>query len=98
MRIDAADSLAQEPRFQQRHFLRLMHASPNSEQAVFRIIPEAGGHEVPIVLLLQGLQGLQQLIHFSALSVEGGTVRQRVRISADIQQRYTLHCRPPEKP
>ena len=95
MRIDAADSLAQEPRFQQRHSLRLMHASPNSEQAVFRIIPEDGGYEVPTALLLQGLQ---QLIHFSALSVEGGTVRQRVRISANIQPRYTLHCRPPEKP
>ena len=74
-----------------------MHESPNPEQVVFRILPEDGGHEVPIALLLQGLQGLQQLIHFSALSVEGGTVRQRVRISADIQQRYTLHCRPPEK-
>jgi len=65
---------------------------------VFRIIPEAGGHEVPIALLLQGLQGLQQLIHFSALSVEGGTFWQRVRISVNIEQRYALHCRPPEKP
>jgi hypothetical protein len=95
VRIDAADSLAQEPCFQQRHFLKLMHASPDSEQAVFGIIPEDGGHEVPNALLLQGLQ---PLIHFSALSVEGGTVRQRVRISANIQSRYTLHCRPPEKP
>lgn len=74
-----------------------MQESPSPEQVVFRILPEDGGHEVPIALLLQGLQGLQQLIHFSALSVEGRTVRQRVRISNDIQQRYMLHCRPPEK-
>jgi hypothetical protein len=74
-----------------------MHNSPNPDQIEFRILPEDDGHEVPVALLLQGLQGLQQLIHFSALSVEGRTVRQRVRVSADIQQRYTLHCRPPEK-
>ena len=74
-----------------------MHESPNPDLIEFRILPEDDGHEVPVALLLQGLQGLQQLIHFSALSVEGRTVRQRVRVSADIQQRYTLHCRPPEK-
>jgi len=62
----------------------------------FRILPEDNGHEVPVALLLQGLQGLQQLIHFSALSIENRTVRQRVRVSADIQQRYTLHCSPPQ--
>lgn len=98
MRIDGVDSLAQEPCFQQDHALYLMHESPNPEQVVLRIIPEDGGHGVLIALLLQGLQGLQQLIHFSALLVEGGTVRQRVRISADIQQRYTLNCLPHEKP
>lgn len=74
-----------------------MNESPNPDQIEFRILPEDDGHEVPVALLLQGLQGLQQLIHFSALSVEGRSVRQRVRVSAEIQQRYALHCRPPEK-
>jgi hypothetical protein len=73
-----------------------MPDSPHPDLIEFRILPEDDGHEVPVSLLLQGLQGLQQLIHFSALSVEGRSVRQRVRVSADIQQRYTLHCRPPE--
>jgi len=73
-----------------------MSDSPHPDLIEFRILPEDGGHEVPVGLLLQGLQGLQQLIHFSALSIENRTVKQRVRVSADIQQRYTLHCRPPE--
>jgi hypothetical protein len=73
-----------------------MSESPHPEQIEFRILPEDGGHEVPVALLMQGLQGLQQLIHFSALAVENKTVRQRVRVSSEIQKRYTLHCRPPE--
>lgn len=73
-----------------------MSDSPHPDLIEFRVLPEDNGHEVPVSLLTQGLQGLQQLIHFSALAVEARTVRQRVRVSADIQQRYTLHCRPPE--
>ena len=74
----------------------LMPESPHPDQIEFRILPEDGGNEVPVALLMQGLQGLQQLIHFSALAVENKTVRQRVRVSGEIQRRYTLHCRPPE--
>lgn len=73
-----------------------MPESPHPDQIEFRILPEDGGNEVPVALLMQGLQGLQQLIHFSALAVENKTVRQRVRVSSEIQRRYTLHCRPPE--
>ncbi len=73
-----------------------MLESPHPDQIEFRILPEDGGNEVPVALLMQGLQGLQQLIHFSALAVENKTVRQRVRVSSEIQRRYTLHCRPPE--
>jgi hypothetical protein len=74
-----------------------MPDSPSPELIEFRILPEDNGHEVPVALLTQGLQGLQQLIFLSALSLENRAVRQRVRISTDIQQRYTLHCRPPEE-
>lgn len=73
-----------------------MPDSPHPDLIEFRILPEDHGNEVPVALVLQGLQGLQQLIHFSALAVENRAVRQRVRVSADLQQRYTLHCRPPE--
>jgi len=73
-----------------------MLESPHPDLIEFRILSEDHGNEVPVALVLQGLQGLQQLIHFSALAIENRTVRQRVRVSADIQQRYTLHCRPPE--
>lgn len=73
-----------------------MPESPHPDQIEFRILPEDGGNEVPVALLMQGLQGLQQLIHFSALAVENKAVRQRVRVSGEIQRRYTLHCRPPE--
>jgi len=72
-----------------------MADSPHPDLIEFRILPEDDGHEVPVALLIQGLQGLQQLIHFSALSIDNRTVRQRVRVSAEIQQRYTLHCSPP---
>ena len=72
-----------------------MPVSPHPDQIEFRILPEDGGNEVPVSLLMQGLQGLQQLIHFSALAVENKAVRQRVRVSGEIQRRYTLHCRPP---
>ncbi len=74
-----------------------MSASTHPDVIEFQILPGDNGHEVPASLLLQGLQGLQQLIHLSALAVENRSVRQRVRVSADIQQRYTLHCSPPEK-
>jgi len=73
-----------------------MTESPHPDEIEFRILPEDGGHEVPVALLMQGLQGLQQLIHFSALSVENREVRQRVRVPSEMQRRYTLHCRPPE--
>lgn len=73
-----------------------MTESPHPDEIEFRILPEDGGHEVPVALLMQGLQGLQQLIHFSALSVENREVRQRVRVPGEMQRRYTLHCRPPE--
>jgi len=72
-----------------------MSESPHPDQIEFRILPEDGGNEVPVALLMQGLQGLQQLIHFSALAVENRTVRQRVRVSGEIQRKYTLHCSPP---
>lgn len=72
-----------------------MSVSPHPDQIEFRILPEDGGNEAPVALLIQGLQGLQQLIYFSALSVENKAVRQRVRLSKDLQQRYTLHCQPP---
>lgn len=73
-----------------------MPESPHPDQIEFRILPEDGGNEVPVALLMQGLQGLQQLIHFSALAMENRTVRQRVRISGEIQRKYTLHCSPPQ--
>ena len=73
-----------------------MPDSPSPELIEFRILPGDNGHEVPVALLTQGLQGLQKLIQLGALSYENRAVRQRVRISADIRQRYTLHCRPPE--
>ena len=74
-----------------------MTESPHPDEIEFRILPEDGGNEVPVALLMQGLQGLQQLIHFSALSVENKAVRQRVRVSGEMQRNYTFHCRPPEK-
>ena len=73
-----------------------MSTSPHPDQITFKIHPAGGGVEVPVSLLTQSLTTLQELIHLFALQAEGRTLRQRLRLSDEIKNKYVLRCRPPE--
>lgn len=46
-------------------------------------------------LLTQSLTTLQELIHLFALQEEGRTLRQRLRLPAEVESKYVLCCSPP---
>lgn len=73
-----------------------MPDSPNPDQLTFKIHPAGGGSEIPVSLLTQSLTTLQELIHLFALQEEGRTVRQRLRLSDDLKNKYVLCCAPPK--
>lgn len=50
------------------------------------------GHIVPAGVLTQALQSLQRAVHLLGMCHEGKDVRQRLRISADIEMRYAVLC------
>jgi hypothetical protein len=57
---------------------------------------EDGLHEVPADILARTLSGLQQLVYLIASTQENKRIRDRFRLSQEIQQRYTLSCRIPK--
>lgn len=52
--------------------------------------------EVPALILVRVLGGLQQIVYLLAATQEDVTINQRFRLSSDIQQRYTLRCQVPQ--
>ena len=72
-----------------------MPDSPHPDELTFKIHPAGGGSEVPAAMLVQSLTTLQELIHLFALQEEGRTVRQRLRLPAELVNKYVLCCRPP---
>ncbi|MBC7951120.1 MAG: hypothetical protein H7Z12_04760 [Rhodospirillaceae bacterium] len=54
------------------------------------------GHVVPTSVLTQALQSLQRAVHILGMRHEGKDVRQRMRISADVELRYAVLCKLPE--
>ncbi|MEE4376840.1 MAG: hypothetical protein V2J55_04915, partial [Candidatus Competibacteraceae bacterium] len=68
----------------------------NADQIKFKVYPAGGGSEVPASLLVQIFSKLQELVHLFALQEEGGTVRQRLRLSDELKRKYVLHLHPPE--
>ncbi len=72
-----------------------MPDSSHSDELTFKIHPAGGGTEVPVSLLTQSLTTLQELIHLFALQEEGRTFRQRLRLPAELANKYVLCCRPP---
>ena len=73
-----------------------MSNAPDLDQITFKIHPVGGGSEVPVSLLLQIFSKLQELAHLFALQEEGRTVRQSLRLSAELKRKYVPHLRPPE--
>jgi hypothetical protein len=51
---------------------------------------------VPASALAQSLEALQRLVHLIAMRRDGRTPKQRIRPSADIQNRYRLICQVPQ--
>ena len=65
--------------------------------ATIRLTNEEDGiHEVPADVLVRTLAGMQQLVYLVATSQEQRTIRDRFRLTQEIQQRYSLSCRIPE--
>ena len=64
----------------------------------FRIVgPDSEKNEVPASVLLQALEGLQQLVWQFAFHREGKQLRQRLKFSADLKERFALRLAPAEK-
>lgn len=53
------------------------------------------GHLVPAAVLTQTLQAFQRAIHILGMRHEGKDVRQRLRISTDVEARYAVLCQVP---
>jgi hypothetical protein len=52
-------------------------------------------HAVPASVLTQALQSLQRAVHLLGMRHEGKEFRQRLRVSAEIEMRYTVLCQLP---
>lgn len=55
------------------------------------------GHSVPASVLTQSLQALQRAVYLLGMRHEGKDVRQRLRISSDVETRYPVLCKVPEE-
>ena len=55
------------------------------------------GNVVPVVALANSLQSLQRAVHLLGMYQEGKKVHQRVRVSAEIEERYRILCQLPEE-
>ena len=55
------------------------------------------GNVVPVVVLANSLQSLQRAVHLLGMYQEGKKVHQRMRVSAEIKERYRILCRLPEE-
>lgn len=53
-------------------------------------------HRIPADLLTQVLTGLQRAVYLLAMAHEGVAVRQRERVSVEMQSKYALLCSPPQ--
>jgi len=71
--------------------------APEPERFEFRVessVPDES--TVPAPVLLQVLDGAQRTIFLLGLLQEGREVRERARISADIEEKYVLRCAVPK--
>jgi hypothetical protein len=57
----------------------------------------SGKFAVPAVVLKQVLEGMQRAIHLLAMDYEKVEVRQKDRISSNIERKYALFCMPAQK-
>ena len=55
------------------------------------------GNVVPVVVLANSLQSLQRAVHLLGMCQEGKEVRHRLRVSAEIEERYRILCQLPEE-
>jgi hypothetical protein len=59
--------------------------------------PLTRGHAVPAPALVQALQQFQRVVHLLAMADEGREVRQRARVTHDIDRRFPLVCGIPQE-
>jgi len=55
------------------------------------------GRVVPAAVLTQTLQSFQRAVHLLGMRHEGKDVRQRLRVSAEVETRYAVLCKVPEE-
>jgi hypothetical protein len=65
------------------------------EKDIFELIFN-GKQAVPAIILERALEGMQRAIHLLAMDYEKVEVRQKERISSDIDRKYALFCMPPQ--
>ncbi len=73
-----------------------MTAPVGADQILFRSHPSGGGSEVSAALLAQSLTALQEMVYLAALQNEGRSLRERLRLTEEMKERYVLLCAPPQ--
>lgn len=58
--------------------------------------PLTRDHSLPASVLVQALQQVQRIVHLLAMTEEGREVRQRARVTREIERRFPLVCGVPE--
>jgi hypothetical protein len=73
---------------------------PDEDARRFRLHfqgPLTRGHSVPAPAIVQALQQFQRVVHLLAMAEEGREVRQRARVTYDIDKRFPLVCGIPQE-
>jgi hypothetical protein len=53
-------------------------------------------HKVPATALIQAVQALQRVVHLLAVNYEGGEIKQRLRVSRQMERKYAVVCGVPQ--
>lgn len=73
---------------------------PDEDDRRFRLHfegPLTRGHSVPAPALVQALQQFQRVVHLLAMAEEGREVRQKARVTHDIDKLFPLVCSIPQE-
>ncbi len=90
-------SLQRLSRASSRPISEAMKSDRHSRDLIFRFSRSGEDHSsVPASVLMQTLDGAQRAIWLLAFAKEQKDIRSRVRIPADIEQRYQLKCQVPQ--
>jgi hypothetical protein len=58
--------------------------------------PKTAGHTVPAQVMVRALENIQQIVYLLAKQERGGVMKQRARVSREVEKTFALICQVPE--